>query len=46
VHLFDVDTIVFSSHHYQATINGQACRFDGIHFSVYCASPLRPTVLG
>ena len=31
---------------YDARVKGQLCRFDGIHFSVFCAKLLEPTVLG
>jgi peptidoglycan/LPS O-acetylase OafA/YrhL len=46
VQVYDVDAVVSPGDHYDQTVNGQDCRFDGIHFSVYCASLLQPAVLG
>ena len=46
VRVYNVDGIVSPGNHYDETVNGQDCRFDGIHFSVYCASLLQPAVLG
>ncbi len=45
VQVFDVDAVVSPGNHYDETVNGQDCRFDGIHFSIYCASLLQPFVL-
>ncbi len=46
VQVLDVDKTVSPDNHYDARVKGQLCRFDGIHFSVYCAKLLEPTVLG
>jgi peptidoglycan/LPS O-acetylase OafA/YrhL len=46
VGVLDIDKTVSPEHHYDARVKGQLCRFDGIHFSVYCAKLLEPTVLG
>jgi peptidoglycan/LPS O-acetylase OafA/YrhL len=45
VEVLDVDRTVSPDHRYDARVKGQLCRFDGIHFSVYCAKLLEPTVL-
>jgi peptidoglycan/LPS O-acetylase OafA/YrhL len=45
VRVLDIDKIVSPQNHYTATVNGQACRFDGIHFTPYCATLLQPYVL-
>ena len=31
---------------YQESLFGQMCRFDGIHFTLYCSRLLEPSVLG
>jgi hypothetical protein len=46
VSVLDIDTTISPGNHYDAKINGQLCRFDGIHFSVYCSELLEPSVLG
>jgi peptidoglycan/LPS O-acetylase OafA/YrhL len=46
VQLLDVDRTVSPDNRYDARVKGQLCRFDGIHFSVFCAKLLEPTVLG
>jgi peptidoglycan/LPS O-acetylase OafA/YrhL len=46
VQVLDIDPIVSPGNHYDADVNGQLCRFDGVHFSVYCSELLEPTVLG
>ena len=46
VAVLNIDDIVSPGNHYDDTVNGQDCRFDGIHFSIYCASLLQPTVFG
>jgi hypothetical protein len=45
VHIFDLDKVVSPSGHYQASVNGQLCRFDGVHFSLYCSQLVQPHVL-
>jgi len=46
VRVLDLDQTVSPGNHYNATVNGQRCRFDGVHFSVYCAELVEPQVLG
>jgi peptidoglycan/LPS O-acetylase OafA/YrhL len=46
VQVLDIDKTVSPDNHYDAKVKGQLCRFDGIHFSVFCAKLLEPTVLG
>ena len=42
--VLNIDKIISPGNHYDQTVNGQGCRFDGIHFSIYCASLLQPFV--
>lgn len=46
VRLLNIDAIVSPGNRYTQTVHGNACRFDGIHFTTYCASLLQPHVLG
>jgi peptidoglycan/LPS O-acetylase OafA/YrhL len=46
VQVLDIDQTVSPDNRYDAKVKGQLCRFDGIHFSVFCAKLLEPTVLG
>jgi peptidoglycan/LPS O-acetylase OafA/YrhL len=46
VAVLDIDRIISPSRRYQGTVNGQICRFDGIHFTLYCSELLQPAVLG
>lgn len=46
VHFLDLDETVSPGGHYSAKVKGQLCRFDGVHFSVYCSKLLEPRVLG
>ena len=43
--MVDIDKVISPSGHYQETVNGQDCRFDGIHFTLYCSKLLEPSVL-
>jgi hypothetical protein len=43
--VLDIDSTVSPGRHYQASVNGQLCRFDGIHFTIYCARLLEPKIL-
>jgi peptidoglycan/LPS O-acetylase OafA/YrhL len=45
VRVVDIDKKVSPAGHYQAKIDGQVCRFDGIHFSVFCSKLLQPDIL-
>lgn len=42
----DIDKVIAPGNRYQATLHGQLCRFDGVHFSLFCAKQLEPSVLG
>jgi peptidoglycan/LPS O-acetylase OafA/YrhL len=46
VSVLDIDQTISPGGHYNANINGQLCRFDGVHFSAYCSELLEPRVLG
>jgi len=46
VRVIDIDKTVSPGDHYQAKVDGQLCRFDGIHFSIFCSEVLQPNVLG
>jgi peptidoglycan/LPS O-acetylase OafA/YrhL len=46
VGVLDIDQTISPGGHYDADVNGQLCRFDGIHFSAYCSGLLEPQVLG
>jgi hypothetical protein len=46
VSVLNIDTVVSPHDKYQGTVNGKLCRFDGIHFTLYCSTLLQPSVLG
>ncbi|MDQ6605334.1 MAG: hypothetical protein M3Z06_02150 [Actinomycetota bacterium] len=46
VEVLDLDQVVSPAHQYQASVQGHLCRFDGIHFTLYCSELLQPEVLG
>ena len=46
VGVVDLDRTVSPGNHYDAKVDGQLCRFDGIHVSVFCAKLAEPSVLG
>ncbi len=46
VQVLNVDKTVSPDNRYDARVKGQLCRFDGVHFSVFCSKLLEPTVLG
>jgi hypothetical protein len=46
VSVLDIDQTVSPGNHYNNKVNGQLCRFDGVHFSAYCSELLEPNVLG
>jgi peptidoglycan/LPS O-acetylase OafA/YrhL len=46
VSVIDIDQTVSPGNHYDADVNGQLCRFDGVHFSAYCGELVEPRVLG
>jgi peptidoglycan/LPS O-acetylase OafA/YrhL len=45
VGVLDIDGIVSPSNQYHSSLNGKLCRFDGVHFTVYCSRVLQPSVL-
>jgi len=45
VSVVDIDKQLSPHDHYQATIDGRVCRFDGIHFTTFCSKMLQPTIL-
>jgi peptidoglycan/LPS O-acetylase OafA/YrhL len=46
VQVLDIDQTVSPGNSYQAKLDGQLCRFDGVHFTLYCSEMLEPSVLG
>ncbi|HET6865143.1 MAG TPA: acyltransferase family protein [Solirubrobacteraceae bacterium] len=46
VSVLDLDQTVSPGNHFEADVNGQLCRFDGVHFSAYCSELVEPRVLG
>jgi hypothetical protein len=46
VRVLDLDQTVSPGNHFDANVNGQLCRFDGVHFSAYCSELVEPRVLG
>jgi len=46
VSVLDIDQTVSPGDHYNAKVNAQLCRFDGVHFTAYCSELLEPRVLG
>ena len=45
VRVLNIDKIVSPGDHYQADVDGHVCRFDGVHFSLFCSRLLQPAVL-
>jgi hypothetical protein len=45
VRVLNVDRVVSPGNRYQRRVNGQLCRFDGIHFAIYCSELLAPDAL-
>jgi hypothetical protein len=46
VGVVDIDRVISPQNHYQQSVGGRECRFDGIHFTFYCSKLLEPSVLG
>jgi peptidoglycan/LPS O-acetylase OafA/YrhL len=46
VGVLDIDKVVSPANKYQGSVGGHLCRFDGIHFTLYCSELLQPDVLG
>jgi peptidoglycan/LPS O-acetylase OafA/YrhL len=45
VRVLNIDRVVSPGNRYQREVNGKLCRFDGIHFAIYCSELLAPDVL-
>ena len=45
VRVLNIDRVVSPGNRYQREVNGKLCRFDGIHFAIYCSELLAPEVL-
>jgi peptidoglycan/LPS O-acetylase OafA/YrhL len=45
VRVLNIDRVVSPGNRYQRRVNGNLCRFDGIHFAIYCSELLAPDVL-
>ena len=45
VHVLNIDRVISPGNRYQREVNGKLCRFDGIHFAIYCSELLAPDVL-
>ncbi|HET8976830.1 MAG TPA: acyltransferase family protein [Solirubrobacteraceae bacterium] len=46
VRVLDIDRLISPGNHYDVRVDGRVCRFDGVHFSVFCAKLMEPTVMG
>lgn len=46
VRVLNIDKFISPGNRYQAVVNGKLCRFDGVHFTIYCSDLLQPDVLG
>jgi peptidoglycan/LPS O-acetylase OafA/YrhL len=46
VRVLNIDRTISPGNDYDARVDGQLCRFDGIHFSVFCSKLMEPSVLG
>jgi hypothetical protein len=45
VRVLNIDHVVSPGRQYQREVNGKLCRFDGIHFAIYCSQLVAPDVL-
>ena len=45
VRVLNIDKVVSPGSRYQRDVNGKLCRFDGIHFAIYCSELVAPDVL-
>jgi len=45
VRVLNIDQVVSPGNRYQRRVNGNLCRFDGIHFAIYCSELVAPDVL-
>ena len=46
VRVLKIDRVVSPGNRYQRRVKGNLCRFDGIHFAIYCSELVAPDVLG
>jgi peptidoglycan/LPS O-acetylase OafA/YrhL len=45
VQVLDLDQYISPGNHYNATLDGKLCRFDGVHFTIFCGEKLQQPVL-
>jgi peptidoglycan/LPS O-acetylase OafA/YrhL len=45
VRVLNIDALISPGNHYDGTLDGKLCRFDGVHFTVFCSRLLQPAVL-
>jgi hypothetical protein len=45
VSFLDIDRVIAPGNRYRTRVNGQLCRFDGIHFTIYCGQLLQAPLL-
>jgi hypothetical protein len=45
VSVLNLDQTISPGNQYNTSVDGQLCRFDGIHFTVFCAKLLEPQIL-
>jgi hypothetical protein len=45
VQVLNLDRLIGAGAGYRSRVDGKLCRFDGVHFTVFCSRVLQPTVL-
>ena len=45
VGVLDIDSVISPGDHYDATVDGKLCRFDGVHVTLFCSELLQTPVL-
>jgi hypothetical protein len=45
VQVLDIDKLLGASRGFRSRVDGKLCRFDGVHFTVFCSRLLQPAVL-
>ena len=45
VRILDTDRVISPGNHYDVRVDGQLCRFDGVHLTVFCSRLLQQDVL-
>jgi peptidoglycan/LPS O-acetylase OafA/YrhL len=45
VRVLDLDQYISPGNHYNGTFDGKLCRFDGVHFTIFCGEKLQQPVL-